>query len=34
LKKIEAEIDQDGPKWAGFKPELEEIHTGVTRINR
>ena len=22
LKEIEAEIDRDGPKWAGFKPEL------------
>src|SRR3954468_15368000 len=26
LKQIESEIDRDGPKWAGFKPELEDIH--------
>ena len=26
LKEIEAEIDRDGAKWAGFKPELEDIH--------
>src|SRR5207248_6759340 len=26
LKEIEVEIDRDGPKWAGFKPELEDIH--------
>src|ERR1700742_1148571 len=25
LKEIEAEIDRDGPKWAGVKPELEDI---------
>ena len=29
LKQIEAEIDRDGPKWAGFKPELEDIHMCV-----
>ena len=29
LKEIEAEIDRDGPKWAGFKPELEDIHMCV-----
>ncbi|MGN6727359.1 MAG: argininosuccinate lyase, partial [Tepidisphaeraceae bacterium] len=29
LKDIEAEIDRDGPKWAGFKPELEDIHMCV-----
>ncbi len=29
LKEIEAEIDKDGPKWAGFKPELEDIHMCV-----
>ncbi len=29
LKEIEAEIDRDGPKWAGFKPELEDIHLCV-----
>jgi argininosuccinate lyase len=26
LKEIESEIDRDGAKWAGFKPELEDIH--------
>ncbi len=26
LREIEKEIDRDGPKWAGFKPELEDIH--------
>jgi argininosuccinate lyase len=29
LKEIEVEIDRDGPKWAGFKPELEDIHMCV-----
>src|SRR5205807_5761695 len=29
LKEIEAEIDRDGPKWAGFRPELEDIHMCV-----
>lgn len=29
LKEIESEIDKDGPKWAGFKPELEDIHMCV-----
>jgi len=29
LKDIEAEIDRDGPKWAGFKLELEDIHMCV-----
>src|SRR3954467_4929426 len=29
LKEIEAEIDRDGAKWAGFKPELEDIHMCV-----
>src|ERR1700712_4818556 len=29
LKEIEAEIDRDGPKWSGFKPELEDIHMCV-----
>ncbi|HVT88756.1 MAG TPA: argininosuccinate lyase [Tepidisphaeraceae bacterium] len=29
LKQIEAEIDKDGPKWAGFKKELEDIHMCV-----
>lgn len=29
LKEIEAEIDRDGPKWAGFKRELEDIHMCV-----
>lgn len=29
LKEIEAEIDRDGPRWAGFKPELEDIHMCV-----
>ncbi|MGC4030767.1 MAG: lyase family protein [Tepidisphaeraceae bacterium] len=29
LKDIEKEIDRDGPKWAGFKPELEDIHMCV-----
>jgi argininosuccinate lyase len=29
LKEIEQEIDRDGPKWAGFKPELEDIHMCV-----
>ncbi len=29
LKQIETEIDRDGPKWAGFKPELEDIHMCV-----
>ncbi len=29
LKQIEAEIDRDGPKWTGFKPELEDIHMCV-----
>jgi argininosuccinate lyase len=29
LKEIEAEIDQDGPRWKGFKPELEDIHMCV-----
>ena len=29
LKGIEAEIDRDGQKWAGFKPELEDIHMCV-----
>ncbi len=29
LKQIEAEIDRDGPKWAGFKSELEDIHMCV-----
>jgi argininosuccinate lyase len=29
LKQIEQEIDRDGPKWAGFKPELEDIHMCV-----
>lgn len=29
LMEIEAEIDRDGPKWAGFKPELEDIHMCV-----
>ncbi|MBC8107532.1 MAG: argininosuccinate lyase, partial [Anaerolineae bacterium] len=29
LKQIESEIDRDGPKWAGFKPELEDIHMCV-----
>src|SRR3954462_7700237 len=26
LKQIESEIDRDGPRWTGFKPELEDIH--------
>lgn len=26
LNQIKAEIDRDGPKWPGFKPELEDIH--------
>jgi argininosuccinate lyase len=29
LKEIEAEIEKDGPKWKGFKPELEDIHMCV-----
>src|SRR3954467_3116893 len=29
LKQIKAEIDRDGPKWAGFKSELEDIHMCV-----
>ena len=29
LKEIEAEIDRDGAKWAGFKRELEDIHMCV-----
>jgi argininosuccinate lyase len=29
LREIESEIDKDGPKWAGFKPELEDIHMCV-----
>lgn len=29
LKEIEAEIDRDGPRWQGFKPELEDIHMCV-----
>ena len=29
LKEIESEIDRDGPRWAGFKPELEDIHMCV-----
>ncbi len=29
LKEIETEIDRDGPRWAGFKPELEDIHLCV-----
>lgn len=29
LREIETEIDRDGPKWAGFKPELEDIHMCV-----
>src|SRR5438045_1213101 len=29
LKEIEAEIDRDGTKWVGFKPELEDIHMCV-----
>ncbi len=29
LKQIEQEIDRDGPKWAGFKKELEDIHMCV-----
>ena len=29
LKEIESEIDRDGPKWTGFKPELEDIHMCV-----
>src|ERR1700727_2756442 len=29
LKEIEGEIDRDGAKWAGFKPELEDIHMCV-----
>jgi argininosuccinate lyase len=29
LKEIEAEIDRDGPKWSGFKKELEDIHMCV-----
>ncbi|MCC7349572.1 MAG: argininosuccinate lyase [Phycisphaerales bacterium] len=29
LRDIEAEIDRDGPKWSGFKPELEDIHMCV-----
>lgn len=29
LREIEAEIDRDGPKWAGFKVELEDIHMCV-----
>jgi argininosuccinate lyase len=29
LKQIEQEIDRDGPKWKGFKPELEDIHMCV-----
>jgi len=29
LKGIEAEIDRDGAKWAGFKRELEDIHMCV-----
>ncbi len=26
LRQIETEIDRDGAKWGGFKPELEDIH--------
>ncbi len=29
LKQIRAEIDRDGAKWVGFKPELEDIHMCV-----
>jgi argininosuccinate lyase len=29
LKEIEAAIDRDGPRWAGFKTELEDIHMCV-----
>ena len=29
LREIEAEIDRDGAKWAGFKAELEDIHMCV-----
>lgn len=29
LKEIEAEIDREGAKWAGFKAELEDIHMCV-----
>ena len=29
LREIESEIDRDGPKWAGFKPEMEDIHMCV-----
>jgi argininosuccinate lyase len=29
LREIEQEIDRDGPKWAGFKKELEDIHMCV-----
>jgi argininosuccinate lyase len=29
LREIEKEIDRDGPKWTGFKPELEDIHMCV-----
>lgn len=29
LKEIEAEIDRDGPRWSGFKAELEDIHMCV-----
>ena len=29
LREIESEIDRDGPAWAGFKPELEDIHMCV-----
>ena len=29
LKEIESEIERDGPGWAGFKPELEDIHMCV-----
>ncbi|HEV7302129.1 MAG TPA: argininosuccinate lyase [Tepidisphaeraceae bacterium] len=29
LKEIEAEIYKDGPRWKGFKPELEDIHMCV-----
>ncbi|MGN6627289.1 MAG: argininosuccinate lyase, partial [Tepidisphaeraceae bacterium] len=31
LKEIETEIDRDGPKWAGFQPELEDIHMCVEK---
>jgi argininosuccinate lyase len=29
LREIEKEIDRDGPRWSGFKPELEDIHMCV-----